>query len=51
MLAGIQNRTLIHRAILVRRVAVVLLLLYFAVFVNTGSAVDGDFTNGFYFAE
>lgn len=49
VLAGIQNRIKTQRAAFVRRVAVILLLLYFAVMVDAGRAVMGDFTNGFYF--
>ncbi|KXH72011.1 MAG: hypothetical protein AM326_11340 [Candidatus Thorarchaeota archaeon SMTZ-45] len=38
-----------QRAILVRRVAIILLLLYFAVMVDVGSYVYGTVDHGFYF--
>ena len=38
-----------QRAILVRRVAIILLLLYFAVMVDVGSHVYGTVNHGFYF--
>lgn len=50
VLEGIQNWMFNHRTLVVRRVAVILLLLYFAVMVHAGSHVGGDVNQGFYFA-
>jgi hypothetical protein len=49
MLEGVQNRMFIHRAVLLRRVAVSLLLLYFGVMVDVGSHVYGTLEQGYYF--
>ncbi len=49
MLAGIQQYINTKRAAFVSRVAVILLLLYFAVLVDAGSHVSGDLAHGFHF--
>ncbi len=49
VLAGIQHYIKTQSSAFVRRVAVVLLLLYFAVMVDAGSHVHGDLESGFNF--
>ncbi len=49
VIKGIQQYINTKRAAFVRRVAVVLLLLYFAVMVFAGRAVGSDIMNGIYF--
>lgn len=49
VITGIQQYISTKRAAFVRRVAVILLLLYFAVMVDAGSYVRGDLESGFYF--
>ena len=49
VLAGIQNRIKTQRVAIVRRVAVILLLLYFVVLVHAGSYVSENLDFGFFF--
>ncbi len=49
VITGIQQYINTKRATFVRRVAVILLLFYFAVLVHVGLGVYGDFTYGFHF--
>lgn len=48
VIKSIPHRIYLHRALVVRRLAVLLLLLYFAVLVDAGSSVFRDSINGLY---
>ena len=50
VIKSIQHRIYLHRALVVRRIAVLLLLLYFSVLVDAGSGVFLDTVNGVFSA-